>query len=421
MLATMCLALGLAGCRGPIAGGSSQTDSSAAGAGKTLAIVGARIYTAPTDAPITDGAVVMTDGSISAVGRRDQIRVPANATVLDGSGLTVTAGFWNAHVHFTEAKFGSAASLPAADLAAGLRAMLTRWGVVNAMDTGSWLANTLALRRRIESGEVLGPRIMIAGGSFVPVGGSPFYVLPARLPELANAERATALVDRLLEDPGVDGVKLFTGSWATRQSIVVMPVDVVRAAVEAAHRRGKQVFAHPSNNAGALAALEGGVDVLAHTFPSGPDWDRSLPRRMREANMAMIPTLKLWPWELGRLGVPPVALERTQANAEAQVRAFVDAGGQLIFGTDVGYMTDFDPTEEYVLLQRAGLGFAAILTMLTTAPARRFNAGPGAGLVAGGSAGDLTVLEGDPAADIRSLARVRYTIRRGQVIYERAQ
>jgi len=421
MLATMCLALGLAGCRGPIAGGSSQTDPSAAGAGKTLAIVGARIYTAPTDAPITDGAVVMTDGSISAAGRRDQIRVPANATVLDGSGLTVTAGFWNAPVHFTEAKFGSADTLPAADLAARLRAMLTRWGVVNAVDTGSWLANTLALRRRIESGEVPGPRIMIAGGSFAPVGGSPYYVLPARLPELPDPGGATALVDRLLEDPGVDAVKLFTGSWANRQSIIVMPVDVVRAAVEAAHRRGKQVFAHPSNSAGALAALEGGVDVLAHTFPSGPDWDRSLPRRMREANMAMIPTLKLWPWELGRLGVPPVALERTQANAEAQVRAFVDAGGQLIFGTDVGYMTDFDPTEEYVLLQRAGLGFAAILTMLTTAPARRFNAGAGAGLVAGGSPADLTVLEGDPAAEIRSLARVRYSIRRGQVIYERAQ
>ena len=50
-----------------------------------------------------------------------------------------------------------------------------------------------------------------------------------------------------------------------------------------------------------------------------------------------------------------------------------------------------------------------------------FNAGAGAGLVAGGSPADLTVLEGDPAAEIRSLARVRYTIRRGQVIYERAQ
>ncbi len=413
MLATMCLALGLAGCRTPGAGGSGPADQRSTAAGKTLAIVGARIYTAPTDPPITDGVVVMTGATISAVGRRDQVRVPSHATVLDGTGLTVTAGFWNAHVHFTDARFEAAASRPVAELTASLRAMLTRWGVANAVDTGSRPENTLALRRRIEEGEIPGPRIMIMGGGFVPVGGSPFYVLPARLPELANPERATALVERLLDNPGIDGVKLFTGSWATKDSIVVMSTDVVRAAVEAAHRRGKPVFAHPSNNAGALAALEGGVDVLAHTFPSGPAWDRALPRRMSEANMAMVPTLKLWPWELGRYGVPAEAIQRTQANAEAQVRAFVEAGGQLIFGTDVGYVTDYDPTDEYVLLQRAGLGFAAILTT--------FHGGAGAGVIAGGSPADLVVLDGDPAAEIRALARVRYTIRGGQVIYERAQ
>jgi len=420
-LATVCLALGLAGCRAPSAGGSGPTDQSSSGAGKTLAIVGARIYTAPSNPPITDGVVVMTGATISAVGRRDQVRVPGQATVLDGTGLTVTAGFWNAHVHFTDARFEPAVSRTAAELTASLRAMLTRWGVVNAVDTGSRAENTLALRRRIEEGEIPGPRIMIMGGGFVPVGGSPFYVLPARLPELASPERATTLVERLLENTGIDGVKLFTGSWATKDSIVVMSTDVVRAAVEVAHRHGKPVFAHPSNTAGALAALEGGVDVLAHTFPSGPAWDRALPRRMSEANMAMVPTLKLWPWELGRYGVPAVAIQRTQANAEAQVRAFVEAGGQLIFGTDVGYVTDYDPTDEYVLLQRAGLGFAAILTTLTTAPAKRFHGGAGAGVIAGGSPADLVALDGDPAVEIRTLARVRYTIRGGQVIYDRAQ
>jgi imidazolonepropionase-like amidohydrolase len=424
MLATVCLALGLVGCRAPSADRSASVDQSGtgeqSGTGKTLAIVGARIYTAPTEAPITDGVVVMTGTTISAVGRRDQVRVPARATVLDGTGLTVTAGFWNAHVHFIDAAFQSAASRPAPELTERMRAMLTRWGVVSAVDTGSREENTLALRRRIESGEIPGPRIMIMGGSFVPVDGSPYYVLPARLPELASPARATALVEQLLGNPGVDGVKLFTGSWAARDRIVVMPTDIVRAAVEAAHRRGKPVFAHPSNNAGTLAALEGGVDVLAHTFPAGPAWDRALPRRMSEAGMALVPTLKLWPWELGRLGVPAVAIERTQANAEAQLRAFVDAGGQLLFGTDVGYMTDYDPTDEYVLLQRAGLGFPAVLATLTTAPAKRFHAESGAGTIAAGSPADLVVLDGDPAAEIRSLARVRYTIRGGQIIYERA-
>ena len=136
--------------------------------------------------------------------------------------------------------------------------------------------------------------------------------------------------------------------------------------------------------------------------------------------MAMIPTLKLWPWELGRNGVPAGIIERTQATAAEQVRAFVAAGGQLIFGTDVGYMSDYDPSDEYLLLQGAGLDFPAILTMLTTAPAKRFNAETGSGLVAAGSPADLAVLDGDPASDIRALARVRYTIRRGQVIYTRA-
>jgi len=414
-LSILAMCLAHLGCRAPVAGGSGAADPAAP---RTLAVVGARIYPSPTTAPVPDGVVLVVGDRISTVGRRDQVVVPAQATVLDGTGLTVTAGFWNAHVHFREPEFTLAGSQPAGDLTAKVRAMLTQWGVVTAVDTGSRLENTLALRRRVESGEVPGPRIMIMGGGFVPVNGSPFYVLPARLPELPSPESATVLVEHLLDNPDVDGVKLFTGSWATQESIVVMPTNVVRAAADAAHRRGKPVFAHPSNTAGARAALEGGVDVLAHTFPAGQDWDRSLPRRMREANMALIPTLKLWSWELGRFNVPAVAIARTQDNAEAQVRAFVEAGGQLIFGTDVGYMADYDPTDEYLLLQHAGLSFSQILTMLTTAPVQRFNASAGAGQVAAGSPADLVVLQGDPAADIRALARVRYTVRRGQIIYE---
>jgi imidazolonepropionase-like amidohydrolase len=411
---TFCLAA--VGCRKPMAGGSPPTEER-----DVLVIAGARIYPSPSEPPISNGTVVARDGLITAVGPRDRVRLPARATVLDGAGLTVTAGFCNAHVHFTEAKWQAADSASPPELTASLRAMLTRWGVVCVVDTGSSPANTLALRRRIESGEIAGPHITLASGSFVPLGGSPFYLLPARLIELANAEQARRTVESLLDIGGIEAVKLFTGSLASRESIVVMPVDIVRAAVEVAHRRGKLVFSHPSNSAGARAALEGGVDVLAHTFPSGLDWDRTLPRRMREANMALIPTLKLWPWELGRLGVPAAGLERFQANAQAQVRAFMEAGGQLLFGTDVGYMTDYDPTDEYLLLERAGLSFPDLLSALTTAPARRLAMESGAGLVAVGSPADLVVLERDPATDVRALADVRYTIRRGRVIYERGR
>ena len=410
---TFCLAA--FGC-----GGQATSGSRATGERNVLAVLGARIYPSPSVPPIANGAVVATDGLITFVGPRDHVGIPPGATVLDGAGLTVAAGFWNTHVHFTEAKWRRAESAPASELSAALGAMLTRWGVVRVVDTGSSPDNTLALRRRIEAGEVAGPQIMLASGGFVPVNGSPYYLLLSRLPELTSPDQAERAVDRLLDLGGIDAVKLFTGSFASRQSIVVMPVDIVRAAVGAAHRRGKLVFSHPSNSAGALAALEGGVDVLAHTFPSG-EWDRGLPRRMREANMALIPTLKLWPWELGRLGVPAASLERVQANAQDQLRAFMEAGGQLLFGTDVGYMTDYDPTDEYLLLERAGLSFPDVLSALTTAPALRLAVEPGAGRVAVGSPADLVVLERDPATDIRALADVRYTVRRGRIIYERGR
>ena len=169
-------------------------------------------------------------------------------------------------------------------------------------------------------------------------------------------------------------MKLFTGSWATPNSIVVMPVELVRAAVGAGHRRGKLVFADPSNSDGARAAIEGGVDVLAHTFPSertAAPWDRSLPAMMRERGMALIPTLEL-SLRASAAGPRRRWPEAVLGRSMAQLRAFADLGGPVLFGTDVGYMREFDPTDEYVYMQRAGLSYAAILASLTTAPATRF-------------------------------------------------
>ena len=58
--------------------------------------------------------------------------------------------------------------------------------------------------------------------------------------------------------------------------------------------------------------------------------------------------------------------------AQDQLRAFAAAGGQVLFGTDVGYMTDYDTADEYTYMQGAGMSAMAILASLTTAPAKRF-------------------------------------------------
>jgi imidazolonepropionase-like amidohydrolase len=409
-----------------LAAGCVTRDDPAPGAtGAALAVValvGGRVQPGPDAPPVEDGVVLVEGGKITAVGPRTTVRVPAGALVLDCAGATVSAGFWNSHMHFTQPVWNDAESAPAERLASGLRAMLTSYGFVRVVDTGSPLSNTQALGGRIDRGEIPGPTILKAGGSLVPAGGSPFYLRPMRLPEVATPAAAEPMVQAVIE-AGADAIKVFTGSFAERGKIVVMPVEVVRAAVEAAHRRGRLVLSHPSNSAGARAAVDGGVDILAHTFPSEIDgpWDRSLPGQMRERGMALIPTLKLWPYEGARLNVPPAVVERIVANGGAQVRAFSELGGQILFGTDVGYMTEYDPTDEYVYLQRAGLTYAQILAALTMAPAARFGQAARTGRLAAGLDADVTVVEGDPARDIRALARVRYALRGGRVIFERSR
>ena len=386
---------------------------------RVTALVGGRVLPSSQAAAIPDGVVLIEGTTITAVGPRAAVRAPEGATVVDCTGGTVTSGFWNSHVHFTGSQFRGAETAGAEALAGALRAMLTSYGVVHVVDTGSLLANTLALRRRIDRGEMPGPSILSAGGGFVPAGGGPYYILPARLPELARPEDVARVEVELAG--GADIVKLFTGSFATPRSIVVMPLEIVRAAVEAGHRRGKLVFAHPSNSPGARAAIEGGVDVLAHTFPTsldGSPWDRALPAMMRERGMALIPTLKLWPYELRKAGRPNDLVERVLGTVMAQTSAVADLSGELLFGTDVGYMTDYDPTDEFIFLRRAGLGAMQILAMLTTAPAARFASG-GTGRIGPGMTADVVVLDGDPTQDVRAFAKVRMTMRDGRVIYRR--
>jgi imidazolonepropionase-like amidohydrolase len=103
--------------------------------------------------------------------------------------------------------------------------------------------------------------------------------------------------------------------------------------------------------------------------------------------------------------------------AEQQVRAFATYGGRILFGTDVGYLSRYDPTREYELMAQAGLDFSAILSSLTTAPAQEFGFGERQGQLAAGFDADIVVIDGDQVRDIRSLGKVRLTLKRGQFLY----
>lgn len=196
-----------------------------------------------------------------------------------------------------------------------------------------------------------------------------------------------------------------------------MPLDAAKAIVAEAHRAGKPAFAHPSDFAGLNVAIDSGVDVLAHTTPdNGQFWPPELVARIKAHNMALVPTLTLWRVELAKDKAPQDVIDRFIAVAQQQLKAYSDAGGQILFGTDVGYTDAFDTTEEYRLMSAAGLSWQQILTSLTTAPATRFGYAQ-KGRIETGMDADITVLSADPATDVKAFAKVAYTLRSGAVIY----
>ena len=197
-----------------------------------------------------------------------------------------------------------------------------------------------------------------------------------------------------------------------------MPVDVVRAAVDVAHAAGKPVFAHPSNHVGTDNALAGGVDILAHTIPMELDWTPQELQHMKEQHVALIPTLSLFPDEVRKQGGSEGAKADVLSRAVAQLKSYFSRGGTILFGTDVGYTQLYDTTSEYEYMGRAGMNWRDVLASLTTNPAAFFKAGQ-TGKVVKGYDADLVVLDSDPAVDLRSFAKVSYTIRAGKIIYKK--
>ena len=250
--------------------GAAASSSVAANA-QNLVLAGGSVYTSPEAAPLADAVVVMSNGVITAVGSRSDVPIPNEARVIDCTGKTVVAGFWNSHVHFTQPVWTNAATAPAAPLQQHMQDMLTKWGFTTVWDLGSDHGDTLPLRRRVNSGEVAGPNILLAGNMY-PKGGHPVY-LPAdlQLPEVATPDEAAQLAGDYLR-MGSDGIKLFVGAAMGEKPTVNMDPAIAKAAADVAHAQGKPVFAHPQNRVGVDVVIAAGVNVLAHTVPREPGY-----------------------------------------------------------------------------------------------------------------------------------------------------
>lgn len=377
---------------------------------QNLVIHNAKIYSSPDTPPATHVTLLIRGGKIVALG--SNVRTPAGIAALPCNGCVVFAGFWNTHVHFTGPQWEAAASRPAEELTRDMHAMLTHSGFTTVVDVSSDPNNTVSLRRRIQSGEVAGPNIYTSGFALYPPHGIPFYLddLPEKIRvQLPQPDSTVAAVQavRMNQAHGTDLAKLFTGAYLTPDNIVHMPLEIAKTAVRASHDHQQLVFAHPSDQQGVQIAIQSGVDVLAHAPDTITDVNGDLVNEMVRRHMAMTPTLKLFS---GSSHIDKI---------RDIVAQFHQAGGRLLFGTDTGFLTDYDVSEEYRQLQMAELTFRDVLSMLTVNPAKEFHLESHVGQLKIGYDGDLTILSRDPNnGNLQDFAHVLYTVRSGRVIFD---
>jgi imidazolonepropionase-like amidohydrolase len=394
---------------GPLAGIATALEGPEFVVEGELVLRGAKVYPSPTASPIENAVVLIENGRIAGVGKQSELKIPKTAQVIDCTGKVIVAGFWNSHVHF-ENGWQGATQAPAGQVEAHLQEMLTRWGFTTVWDLGSEPNNTLALRKRIETGEIPGPQILMAGAIF-PLNGHPVYLPPEmQLPEAASPEQAEQMARGYLKI-GLDGIKLFTGAYMGNKPVVNMDTAIVKAAADVAYADGKPVFAHPQNHTGTDNALAGGVDVLAHTIPNEGSFTEDELSRMKRQHTALIPTLTLWTTVV----TDPAITDRLVDAGVSELKTYFSEGGTILFGTDVGFQTKYDTTQEYEFMGRA-MAWRDILASLTTNPSTLFKQ-PTKGQVEKGMSADLVVLNADPANDARNLAKVAYTIRAGKILY----
>jgi imidazolonepropionase-like amidohydrolase len=364
-----------------------------------LALVNGQLIDGTGAEPLPDAALLIEATRIASVGPRQWVRIPAETQVIDVQGATILPGLINAHVH-----------------AAYSESTLKAWaggGVTTVRDLGSGRRRSELFAFRDEMQDVpacarlvaAGPMVTVPGGyPMVPWGGSGLTV--------TSVDDARRQVGTLLDD-GADVVKIALESGAIFQREIPMLSPAEAAAIVAlAHERGTLVSAHVTAARDVEAALEAGVDDLAHMVVDElPD---ALIERAVGAGVYWTPTLELWDGVSREQGID---LDR---RAIRNLGRYTAAGGNVALGTDyAGYETAFQlgtPIREIELMLEAGMSPLQILVAATRNAAQVCNFGSEVGTLEAGKRADILVVEGDPLQDVHALTRVAWVLRDGTLI-----
>jgi imidazolonepropionase-like amidohydrolase len=416
----------------------------------TLALVGGRILDGYGGTPIDDGVILVAGNRIVAVGPEAEVPVPAGVRVVSTEGMTVMPGLCDMHVHLQLVGHGDYARWDELygkrneEVMAIAAAQLLSAGVTCARDLGGPLEPLVETRRRIDAGEIPGPRLFISGPFLQRAPYEPWqadYRWGVEGPEDARARTRTLI------EGGADVIKLIDQDQLTAEE--------VGAIVETAHAAGVPVVAHAHRMDEIRVGLEHGVDNFEHTglgtapgyapdvlqalaernsglywtptisplyvmqytgeiFPErldDPRWRQGMPEAMADeihASLVDIPRLPYYALFPSRIPRLPIKFDQLR-----------EAGVRMMIGTDAGIPSMFhnDATwREMVKWVELGVPPMEVIQSATLWPARFFGESGTFGTVEPGAYADLIAVRGDPLTDMTVVRDPVLVLKGGRVV-----
>ena len=387
--------------------------------GRLTALRAAWLFDGTGSALIPDPLVVIDGGIIVAVG--SGAPAPDGADLVDLGGAALLPGLVDTHVHLAfDASADPIAALAARSDEEALAAMVRagqaalRGGVTTVRDLGDRDYLSLGLR-----GQPGLPTILAAGPPVTTPAGHCHYLGGAAKPTEAGVRAAV----REHVERGVDVIKIMASGGTltpgTYQHLAQFTPELLRAAVDEAHRLGLQVTAHAHAVAAIADGVSAGADGLEHvSFWTEDSVDAPAELIQLIADRQTVVGLTVGMVPMPGLAPPPVVRARLPLIL-ANMKRMYEAGALMVAGSDAG----IGPVKPHDVVRHApdqlreiGIGQAEALRMLTSVAAEVIGLGHRKGRIAPGFDADILAVDGDPIADPAALHRIRAVYARGAAV-----
>ncbi|MET0618735.1 MAG: amidohydrolase family protein [Thermoanaerobaculia bacterium] len=415
---------------------------------RKLALVGGMLLDGYEVPPLHHAAILIEGNRIVAVGPASQMTIPPDAEVVDTSGRTMLPGLIDLHAHLQilghgdyerwDPWIGRNKLLEKVSEISAKQLLMA--GVTSAVDLGGTLKESLAIRGRINSGAIPGPRMWMAGPWITRNVGDYYTGLPNQYLVNTPAEAAKAVDD--LANAGVDVIKAY----------VELKPEHYKAIADAAHKRKLRVHAHVYDPTDVKNAFEAGIDVLQHVGSAGmPRYDATLVNAIAAKGTPVVVTAAhrafLFPATVAfpeRLQDPrlkedfgPQIWSEVQSSfknfqalsyfsttdqemrwAKASLSQWIEANVTLGMGTDSGTPMNFHTEALWREIKAhvdTGMSPQRAIGAATRVNAVILGRGKDLGTLEPGKLADIIVVRGDPLFDVTALANVEVVVKDGVV------